>query len=160
MMPPRKIEGSREHLDLSSTVQLGPELTSDAPPEQELTSSGEGDSPRTQKVRVPFGGSEFKMTLEPKLGFHRHWFNDRPGRVDRAKLAGYEHVLNSAGQPVSMIVDTQPGIGGGMLAYAMEIPEELWLEDMKAQQKKIDDNEAVIKQGLLNHKPGDGRYIP
>ena len=159
-MPPNKIEGSRKGPDMTGTVQLGPEVSTDAAPADALTPQAGDDSPRTQRVRVPFGGSEFKMTATAQPGYHLHWFNDRPGRIDRAKLAGYEHILDAKGQPISMVVDTQPGVGGGMLAYAMEIPNEFWVADLKATQDKIKADEEVIRQGMMGHKPGDGRYVP
>jgi hypothetical protein len=160
-MAPRRIEGSGT--TQAETVQLGPNMSADASPATDaagLTPQEGDDSPRPVRVRVPFGGSEFKMTATAQPGYHLHWFNDRPGRIDRAKLAGYEHILDGKGQPISMVVDTQPGVGGGMLAYAMEIPIEFWTADLKVTQDKIKADEEVIRKGLLGHKEGDGRYVP
>lgn len=166
-MPPQKIQGSgrqpmtegRPDPEVQNAVALGPDVSTDGL-DPALTDKLADDTARIRKAREPFGGAEYKMNAPKRPGYHLHWFNDRPGRVDRAKRAGYEHVLDERGSPVSMVVDTQPGIGGGMLAYAMEIPEELWREDMKAAQKKIDVTEDAIRRGVYNQKPQDHRYVP
>ncbi len=115
-----------------------------------------GRPPRTRK---PFGTMEQTMAYPKREGFHRHWFNDVKDRISRAQEAGYEHVKNSEGKNVQMVVGTAEG-GGAMHGFLMEIPEEWYQEDMRAQQKLINDNEAQIKRGEANRQAGDGRYIP
>jgi hypothetical protein len=43
-------------------------------------------------ARKPFGSMSLKLDYPQRDGFHRHWFNDIPGRIGRAQEAGYEHV--------------------------------------------------------------------
>lgn len=109
--------------------------------------------------RKPFGSMEQKLAYAERPGFHRHWFNDVPGRIDRAKEAGYENVKDKDGNVVVRNVGIADG-GGPLRAYLMEIPQEWYQEDMKAQQNLIDEREQQIKRGELEAKEGDGRYVP
>lgn len=109
--------------------------------------------------RKPFGSMSFKLDYPQREGFHRHWFNDVPGRVDRAKEAGYEHVKGSDQRNVSRIVGTAEG-GGALTAFLMEIPEEWYKEDMDIEQRVVDEKEAAIRQGMLDKSEGDNRYVP
>ena len=103
-------------------------------------------------VRKPFGTWDQKLTYPSKEGFHRHWFNDEPGRIIRARDAGYEQVHDEDGRPVSTVV----GIGrGGMalVAFLMEIPEEWFREDMAAQETVV--HSLMNQIGRGDHaKPG------
>jgi len=119
----------------------------------------ETTAPRPRSNRKPFGTLEQTMAYESRPGFHRHWFNDVKDRISRAQEAGYEHVTNKEGKNVQMVVGTAEG-GGALQAFLMEIPEEWYKEDMAAQQKIVDDREALIKKGQSESQAGDGRYIP
>jgi len=109
--------------------------------------------------RKPFGSMSLKLDYPQREGFHRHWFNDIPGRVERAKEAGYEHVKGNDSKNVSRIVGTAEG-GGALTAFLMEIPEEWYKQDMALEQKVIDEKEAAIRQGTLDKAEGDNRYVP
>ncbi len=117
------------------------------------------EPPRQRPNRKPFGSLEQKLAYPARDGFHRHWFNDVPGRIQRAQEAGYEHVKDKEDKNVCKVVGTAEG-GGPLHAYLMEIPEEWHQEDMAAQQQHIDEVEATIKRGEFESKEGDGRYVP
>lgn len=110
-------------------------------------------------TRKPFGMLEQKLSYPAREGFHRHWFNDTPGRVQRAQEAGYEHVKDDEGKNVCRIVGSAEG-GGALNGYLMEIPEEWYKQDMAAQQKEVDAKEATMRRGELEKQAGDGRYVP
>lgn len=112
-----------------------------------------------KKNRKPFGAQIQKLAYEPRIGYHRHWFNDRPGRVQQALEAGYTHVKDAKGNNVSLPVGVNDS-GGALVAFLMEIPEEWYKEDMAAQQAKLDQLHESIKAGSLNEQPGENRYIP
>lgn len=112
-----------------------------------------------RSARKPFGSMSLKLDYPVREGFHRHWFNDVPGRIDRAKEAGYEHVMSNEGKPVSRTVGTAEG-GGALTAYLMEIPEEWYQQDMATEQNLIDEKEEVIRRGKLDSTEGDNRYVP
>src|SRR5215831_667185 len=84
-------------------------------------------------TRKPFGSQEQKLAYPNREGFHRHWFNDEPGRILRAREAGYEQVHDPEGRPVSTVVGIGRG-GQALVAFLMEIPQEWFEEDMAAQE--------------------------
>ena len=114
-----------------------------------------------RKDRKPFGSALQKLAYPPREGFYRRWFNDVPGRIQKAIDAGYEHVKDpKTGKPESRVVGVQEGSGAALYAFLMETPLEWYNEDMKAEQKVIDERERSIREGRLNVQPGDNRYIP
>lgn len=110
-------------------------------------------------MRKPFGALDQKLAYAPREGYHRHWFNDVPGRIERALEAGYEHVTDREGKKVVSVVGTAEG-GGPLQAFLMEIPQEWYDQDMAVQQAERDKVMAQIKEGKLEAKDGDNRYIP
>lgn len=110
-------------------------------------------------ARKPFGSMSLKLDYPQREGFHRHWFNDIPGRVSRAQEAGYEHVKDRDGKPVSRTVGTAEG-GGALTAFLMEIPEEWYQQDMAQEQRIIDDKEAAMRRGVSEGAEGEGQYVP
>lgn len=129
--------------------------TVEAPPPVAVV---DDEGPR-KVTRKPFGSMSLKLAYEQREGFHRHWFNDTPGRIGRAQEAGYEHVKDAAGKNVSRVVGTAEG-GGALTGFLMEIPEAFYQEDMAAQQRTIDEKEEAIKRGIADSTEGDGRYVP
>lgn len=97
-------------------------------------------------ARKPFGSMQLKLSHEIRPGFHGHWFNDTPGRVDRAKEAGYEHVRDKDGKNMSRVVGVAEG-GGALTAFLMEIPEEWYQADMQLEQSHIDEKEELMRRG-------------
>jgi hypothetical protein len=110
--------------------------------------------PKAVRVRKPFGQHRQKLAYNIAPGFHGHWFNDDPGNVDRAKEAGYDHVVEK-GKPVSSPVGVARD-GGVLIAYLMQIPQEWYDEDMREQQKGVDETDRAIRSPSQN----DGRYVP
>jgi len=114
-----------------------------------------------RRVRKPFGSQVQKLARPNRPGFVRRWFNDVPGRLLRAKEAGWEHVKTETGE-----IETTPvGVsetGGALIAYLMETPEEFYKEDQAAEQERINEMERSFKRGADEKgQPGqDGRYVP
>lgn len=132
-----------------------------AQPQVEETAS---EAPLTRRqLRRPFGARDQKLAYPVRPGYHRHWFNDDPGRIDRAAEAGYEHVKDGqSGKNVSTVVGTARG-GGSLVAFLMEIPEEWYREDMAANEALVLDRKREIEQGQFSKPSGnDGatRYVP
>jgi hypothetical protein len=103
----------------------------------------EDDIARIQALREanPFGAFDQKMKLSPIEGYKLHWFNDKPGRIETAIRAGWTHIHDRAGKPLTLIVDS-----GGLRAYAMKIPEQFWAEDQARQQARADAALAAVKK--------------
>jgi len=113
----------------------------------------------SKEDRKPFGSQTQKLAYPPRTGFHRHWFNEEPGRIDAALAAGYTHVEDKEGRKVQRIVGVNAA-GGPLNAYLMEIPEEWYQEDMAEQQRLVDEKDAAIREGSVGGRPGeDGRYV-
>jgi hypothetical protein len=114
---------------------------------------------RGGRERVPFGAMEQTLAHPPIPGFRLYWANNTPGRVARFKQAGYEHVLDEEGKPISRCVDVRGG-GGGIDAYLMKIPLQWYYEDMSAQQDLRDRTMQDIKDGRMGEKLGKNQYVP
>lgn len=99
--------------------------------------------------RVPFGNFEQKLAYPTREGYRRYWFNDDPGRLQKALEAGYDHVFDPIlKQNVQRIVGRAES-GGPLVAFLMEIPQEWFEDDMAAYQKIIDEKEAGYKRGSV-----------
>ena len=100
--------------------------------------------------RRGFGATSQKLAYPERAGFHRHWFNDEPGRVDEARAAGYTPVLDRDGKQVSRVVDKTTG----MLAYLHEVPQVWYEEDLKVAQRAADEKDAAILSGAAPDPEG------
>jgi len=96
--------------------------------------------------RVPIGVRRQRLGAEERRGFHRHWFNDSPGRIDAAKAGGYEHVTDENGEPRRARVGVAPD-GEVQMGYLMEIPQKFYDEDQRAKHKSVDEFEDALKRG-------------
>jgi hypothetical protein len=105
--------------------------------------------------RKPFGGQRQKLMHPERPGYHRHWFNDEPNRINQALGAGYEHVNDEKDRPVSYVVGSAKG-GGPLVAYLMEIPLLWFNEDMAAQDAAVLDRLQDIRAGRFEN-PADPR---
>jgi hypothetical protein len=117
-----------------------------------------------RRTRIPFGAAQAKLSYPPRPGFHRHWFRDDPGRVERAKAAGYDHVEDPlTGQPVSRLGGVADG-GGGLSMYLMEQPQHWHDEDVALGQKPVDEIDRAIRHGAIGREKAgaesDVRYQP
>jgi hypothetical protein len=130
-----------------SAVKLANEQSAS---EQQLN-DGAAQPPRHRRTRKPFGSQQQKLAWPPIEGFHLHWFNEEPGRIERAKEAGYEHVVDADGKSVHRIV----GVGRdnkGMNAYLMKLPQDWYDEDMAIEQQKPDAVDKSIEHGEVEGK--------
>ena len=117
----------------------------EAPPEESAVVV-EVPKRRVAFERKPFGTWDQKLAYPSRDGFHRHWFNDEPGRIMRARDAGYTQVNDDQGRPVSTVV----GIGRGgqpLVAFLLEIPEDWFREDMTHQENVVHDLMTQIGRG-------------
>lgn len=114
-----------------------------------------------ERVRKPLGRHRTKLDNSERAGFHRHWFNDDKGRIQDALDAGYKHVNDEMGKPMSKIVGAKSE-GGPLLAYRMEIPIEWWQQDQDEKVVARRKRQEEMKRGVTGSgAPGqDGRYQP
>lgn len=109
--------------------------------------------------RVPMGTRAARLVGEQRAGYYRRWFNDVPGRIERARAAGFEHVRNAKGEPMSTPAGTQEH-GGGMRAYFMEIPDELRAQDLEQKRFLNDEIDRALNRGKASDQREDRRYVP
>ena len=94
--------------------------------------------------RKPFGARAQRLENPPIANYQCYWFNDLPGRIERAKEAGYEHVLDKDGKPVKKVVGVAEG-GGGLVAYRMKIPAEFYQADQEAKERPRAELDASMR---------------
>lgn len=142
-------------IDTSLTPRRGrPPLNRDLPPVEVASVE-----PPRRATRRPFSSVEYKLAYAAREGFHRHWFNDVGGRVNRALEAGYEHVKDKDGKSVNRVVGVAEG-GGPLHSFLMEIPEEWYQEDMAREQALINEKEASMKRGATQGGEVEQGYVP
>lgn len=158
----KKLEQESTHAvsELSDVPVTNPETAPVVEPVQ-MTERDKysADVERVRKLRKPrigFGSFQQKLALDKRPGYHRHWFNDTPGRIDEAKASGWTHVEDSDKRPVKRIVG-QGRDRGGLLAYAMELPEVFWEEDMASQAELARRPLDAIKGNPVPAKPGQSK---
>ena len=109
--------------------------------------------------RQPFGAQEQVLAYPPRAEYRRYWFNDIPGRIQRALKAGYAHVRDpETGENIARITDRTEGRGRS--SYLMEIPVEWYQQDMARQAAELDRRLHDIKTGKAGPGSDDNRYIP
>jgi hypothetical protein len=109
--------------------------------------------------RIPFGGDELQLAREVEPGFRYYWFNDTPGRINRAKRAGYTHVIDAdTGEPENIVTDRAEG--RGRKSYLMKIPMEWYQADMARQADALARRLNDIRHGRAGPGSEDSRYIP
>jgi len=102
-----------------------------------------------------------RLTLPERKGFHRHWFNDTPGRIDQAIEAGYTPIIDESSldeEGRGTAVTARVGVaasGDVLMAHAMEIPINFYDEDQREKQKPIDEFDAELRRGTVDPERGN-----
>ena len=144
----------------------------------QLAQDAVGTTTRTQNDRPRrnlFNGTNQRLIVDGEIpGFHLHWFNDSPGRIEQALASGYQYVtegevrLTSSrrvteanadmGTGISTVVNSDPAATFNK-AVLMKIPMEYFEEDQKEAQNKISsDEESMIRNGGMGNL--QNRYVP
>lgn len=113
----------------------------------------------TRESRRAFGSMDQKLAAPKRPGFHRHWFNEIPGRIDAAREAGYEHVQDRHGKNERRVVG-KTAAGEPLYGYLMEIPQEWYDDDVEKEQAHVDETDLAIRRGKLNEQQDEKRYVP
>lgn len=154
---PRRGPGRPSQAELAARADING-LKNEAGSTQDLQSSDKsGSDIPSKRVRRPFGSQTQKLFYPQREGYHRHWFNDVPGRIDMALEAGYEHVRED-GKSVIRYVGVSP-TGGALNAFLMETPKEWHEDDLKREQRRVDLNEAALKKGSVLDTQGENQEV-
>ncbi len=88
--------------------------------------------------------------------FAYRWVNDVEDRLANFQAAWWEFV-DQNGNPVGdedvngsagTSSKFSKGVGGGVIAYLMRIPKELWLEDQAAKERDLKEREADMRRNV------------
>jgi len=142
-----------------AAVNLTPGMTADAQLQENesLEDAIKRIAALRDKTRQEWGQFLQKLALPVRPGYHRHWFNDVAGRIEEAKASGWAHVKNPRdGTPHKRAVGT--GRDNNVLnAYAMEIPEVFWQQEMDARHAIASEKVEGIKKKIAAAKPGEAK---
>lgn len=101
-----------------------------------------------QRKRIPVDMPHNPLEYPERPGYHRHIFNDKPGRLQRAIQGGYQFVTKDqipdyiepplsqkeeVDSRVSWVVGQEDN-GTAIRGYLMEIPEADYQEDQRARE--------------------------
>ena len=160
--PERVLNGHKIRCKEKQNKEMETTVTEEEPT-QELRQGSREETPTEEpprKKRVPFGVPKQHFTAPDNDGYHYRVFNSEwakePGRVERAKLAGYELVNREGARSV---VGTNED-GSPITGMLMRIPQELYDEDQKLKEVELDKVDEQIYGGDFASKPGDKRYMP
>jgi len=108
------------------------------------------EKPSIRKERVPFGSPQQRWGPRKDDGFHYRVFNDNwkkdPGRVKKAKAAGYEIVDD---EKSGMNVGTNED-GSEIKGVLMRIPMEWYREDRGKKARELDKIDEQIYGGKFD----------
>lgn len=109
-----------------------------------------------QAHRTPLGAFTQKLALPHRRGYHRHWFNDKPGRLDQATRAGWHFVAGRDRKPIRRTVGMQQD--GPLRAYAMEIPNPLWERDRAARERQAESRMDSVRNQVAVTAPNESAH--
>lgn len=126
--------------------------------------------PTGRRKRIPLGTPQPKLARPKRKGFVRRWINDIPGRIQRARQAGYKHVHvdgdergeDKRGEVERAIVGVNPD-GSAMEAFLMEEPGKYYEEDQAEKDKPLQEFDRVLRRGNIvgaDEKDTERFYVP
>lgn len=114
-------------------------------------------------TRVPVSGNKDILTVKGKdNGFVYRWVNDKDGRIETFKAAGYETVdadvevgTEDVKQASNIGSTVSKNVGQDTTAYLMKIDKKYYTEDQKTKAADVDSKEETLNEHLQNLS---GRY--
>ena len=153
---------SRPRVDLNQTTSV--------------TGDGNPTKP-SQRKRVPVDIPHNPLEYPERDGYHRHIFNDKPGRLERALRGGYQFVTKDmipgfmepekllshreeVDNRVSWVVG-QEDIGAAIRGYLMELPEADYQADQNIREgKTLTVLKETLRQDQSAESPGRDEIYP
>lgn len=174
---------SRERLEaLAAGVKIGtPTDNSDLVGEPARATREQPDrDTKTVKTRQRgiFNGTNKALDVLTEIpGYRLYWFNDAPGRLEKAQLGGYEFVTRDEVKlsPTSKVTSRNDSDLGNRIraivgttdqneplyAYLMKIRQEWFEEDQAdARAQRMSDEKDMIRNGGLNTDRIGEKYLP
>jgi hypothetical protein len=164
---------SRERLE--ALAKGNSDLVGDAPAARSQADRDVREKP--SRVRGVFNGTNKKLDVLSEIpGYVIRWFNDMPGRADRAQTGGWEFVTAGevAQSDSNKVVERNSDVGNKvraivgtteqnepLYAYLMKIKKEWFEEDQMDGKTKIMASEAeMVRNGGLNTDRIGEKYLP
>ncbi len=124
-------------------------------------------TPERPKNRIPLSGSDRNIMVIEDMdpNYQYRWVNDKPGRIERFKRAGYEFVSGNskvregkvdAANSADSLLTMQ--VGEHVTAYAMRIKKEWHEEDKAAKEKAVEATEESLFRSLNDEEKGNSHY--
>lgn len=135
-----------------------------------------------ERKRIPMSVPVQKLEAPDIPGYHLHWFNGTPERLQRAQEGGYEFVYDrdmkinavglgsdstasgntDMGSQVSIVAGSELGRDGQPIRLIlMKIKQEWYDEDQKHQENRNEQVVAALKGGMMGAEKdasGDSRF--
>ncbi|HMZ55836.1 MAG TPA: hypothetical protein PLT48_13370 [Nitrospira sp.] len=114
--------------------------------------------------RIPFGVPQSRLNVPLQIpGYHLHFINDSPGRLQQAQLGGYTFVAPSeiglsGAETQYKVLAGRNEDGSAMYAYLMKIELEFYEEDQRFHQKTVDQFDEAIRRGKIEERGNENRY--
>jgi hypothetical protein len=112
-----------------------------------------------RKRRTPLVAQKRLISFHQEPDYNYRWVNDTEGNIHRYQKAGWEHV-DTKGKELEVDQSFQDAswrqsalsqkVGGGITAYVMRIPKEIYDEDQERKFKDSMDYERQLKLKELN----------
>lgn len=134
-----------------------PRTTAD-PVDTTIVTQEAGPEVKPRRRRASVGGFHLKLSAPAREGYHRHWFNDTPGRIANAEELAYDHVhdpsikSDSTDTRVRRLVGTQAN-GQPLYSYLMETP----LEEYQRGQDEREEGHRQIDKAICEGRDATGR---
>lgn len=128
-----------------------------------------------KRKRIPVDMPHNPLEYPERPGYHRHIFNDKPGRLERALNGGYQfvsknqipgHIDRPLGQKeevdsrVSWVVGQEDN-GTAIIGYLMEIPEADYQEDQAAREAMtLKVLKETMRKDQSKENPGGDELYP
>lgn len=130
-----------------------------------------------QQDFVPFDTPWARLSHPDLPGFHCHWFNDTPGRIPRARRAGYQFVTREevpffgdrpndpsvredVGDQVRTVVGSHDS-GEAIWAVLMKIPLDIYNNQQKGREaRELEKLVAATRKGQEKDVPGRDELYP
>jgi hypothetical protein len=110
-------------------------------------------------ARKPFGSMSLKLDYPQREGFHRHWFNDIPGRMWAVLLRQVMSTSRTGWQASEQDCGHCRG-WRGLDGLPDGNPRGMVQPRYGPEQRIIDDKEASMKRGVADGPEGEGQYVP
>ncbi len=128
-----------------------------------------------KRKRIPVDTPHNPLQYPERAGYHRHIFNDKPGRLERALRGGYQFVTKDQmpdyiERPLSQKEEVDSRVswmvgqednGTPIRGYLMELPEEDYQADQAAREAQtLTVLKQTLRQDQSKEKPGGDELYP